>query len=337
MSNPRHKRALASAAAIAVVASSGLVAACGGGVSSAPGPIAAPAPSPSPAPIPSPTPTPSAVPTPPPSPPGPIGLVSDAPFAVVAASRNSATGAIDTSAKVGFRYLAAEGQYEIALPGLDAGRLRTLGYNGGYLGDAWTDVTGSYTAVSRGNSADLQAVRVLLSYPGALNRDNTLKYSGWGRWGRPDGELESIFAYGIATLPAQMPTSGTASYSAKVIGTEPKSQNYILGSTSLTFDFGAGNLTGSMTPEYCPWDCYSLGRYEFAETVFAAGSAAYSGKLAVVGAPASMASGFSGSFNGPAAAETMASWRAPMRDPTSTDPGRPWLEMYGVWVGAKGP
>jgi hypothetical protein len=129
-----------------------------------------------------------------------------------------------------------------------------------------------------------------------------------------------------------VPVTGSANYSGDIRGLTD-SQLAVWGSIALSFDFGAGTLSGQMKPEYAPeWDQIALGTYTFTNTVYSTGSTNFSGSFAPPSG-VSGASSFQGRFNGPGAAELMGSWNAPYKDPVSGDAGT----MSGVFGGKKGP
>jgi hypothetical protein len=104
----------------------------------------------------------------------------------------------------------------------------------------------------------------------------------------------------------------------------------VFGGVSLTFDFGAGTLSGVMKPKFYPeWDAIPLGDYTFRNTVYSAGATNFSGAFQVNGSTAP--SSFQGSFNGPQAAELMASWNAPFLNPLNNQ----WGTMAGIWTAKK--
>ena len=284
-----------------------------------------------------PTPTPSPTPTPTPSPapvqqPDHIGLVSAAPFKALGfaqeyrKSDHGQTVAPTQTQSVAFSYDAASETYTITLPILQPGKLVTTSYNGG-SGELATSTSNDITL---GNSATLQNATVALQVPGT--RYSPYSYTSWGTWGafapNPDSLQSGVFVYGIPTAATDVPLSGSASYGAKVVG-QTSNGNYVDGTAALNFNFAAGTLTGNMTPEYCPWDCVSLGRYDFTQTVYAAGSPNFSGQFNVPGS--SGPSSFEGSFTGPQATELMARWQAPFLNPDSNV----WGTMFGIWIGKK--
>jgi hypothetical protein len=143
------------------------------------------------------------------------------------------------------------------------------------------------------------------------------------------GDLTGYFAYGIPTAAGDVPTTGSASYTAEIFGDIGYA---ISGDARLTFNFGAGTLTGYMHPILSDaWFSYDLGQYDFTQTVYSAGSTTFSGRFIVPGGGSTANSGFNGQFTGPQAAELLTAWHAPFRDPN----GGQWGNMSGVWIGKK--
>ena len=140
------------------------------------------------------------------------------------------------------------------------------------------------------------------------------------------------FAFGIATLPGAVPTTGSAVYAAQIDGHAGDWGLY--GTAQFQFDFGAGTLSGYMDPHTngpmeSPW----LPRYNFTETVFSPGSTTFSGSFDVTGPTPSS---FSGQFTGPKAEELMASFTAPFLDwSAGTEDPNTWNVMEGVIVGRR--
>lgn len=306
------------------IALAAVLAGCGGtdgGVNSTPVAVASPPPSPTP------TPTPAPV-----QKPVHIGLVSAASLKALGyAQEYRKFDSIQTvpptqSQSVGISYDAASETYSVSLPDLQPGNLLTKYY----IGSEGQLATSTGNDLTLGNSQTLQNAYVTLQVPGTSF--SPYKYTSWGSWqgDAPNSAniRSGIFVYGIPTAAADVPLSGSASYDAKVVG-ETSNGNYVDGRAALNFNFAAGTLTGSMTPEYCPWDCVSLGRYDFTQTLYAAGSPNFSGQFSVPGSNGP--SSFEGSFTGPQAAELMARWQAPFLNPDSNV----WGTMFGIWIGKK--
>ena len=307
------------------------LAGCGGGG----GTDFASIPPPPVAPTPSPTPTPSPPPAPPPIPAGPIGLQSDAPFATQGAFSNLAGALVSGANNVQFSYSASTDTYTITLPEFKTGQLITLGGNGSYVdSSAWQHLTSTYNAVSDGPltppATTTQPVGVNLQWPA----DSQLTYTGTGSWQEEDfvgggtAGRYGVFAYGIPTAASDMPLTGAATYNGSVSGMT-NTGTFVDGSVFLSFDFGAGTLSGSMAPELVPWDAIALGTYTFENTVYSPGSTSFSGTFNVPGV--SGPSSFNGNFNGPQAVEFMGSWNAPYAVPGGAESGT----MAGIWTGKK--
>lgn len=313
-----------------LIATSALsLAACGGGsehVASIPAPPV--------------TPTPSS-----PIPPADIGLVSSAPFAVLGMGDTYSTDAAGShttllsgpsAQDVQFSYDPSENVYFISLPGFQQGFLDNISYNG----TAGQVATGSVSQVAELAFGFLQPVFVTLPVPGSDSSPYT--YTSFGSWdGQTDtsasGDIlrsEGIFAYGIPTAAGDVPTIGSASYTAEIIGTLGPGTyppNGVGGDVNLLFNFAGGTLTGSMHPEIV--DSFDgifvdFGQFDFTQTVYSTGSTSFSGKLIVPGLP-NADSSFNGIFTGPQAAELMAQFQTPFL--LNGDQGT----ISGVWVGKK--
>ena len=290
----------------------------------------------------------SLVSTPPPPtgvlPPPNIGLVSSAPFAVVAVEATYAESASGSQSllsgpapqAVQFSYNAATDSYQIDLPSFQAGRLANTMYNG-VVGQVATSTTSQVTA---GASNALQPVFVMMPVPGTDFSPYT--YTSFGDWdgqtgttaGGDEVRSQGSFAYGIPTAPGDVPVTGSASYNAEIRATmNPGTDNsyWVGGSASLMFDFSGGTLTGSMHPEiFDGFNGYFLdfGVYGFTQTVYSTGSTSFSGKFLVPGLPGAD-SFFDGVFTGPDAAELMARFVAPF----SIDGQQGTIA--GTWIGTK--
>lgn len=315
-------------AATCLPASLALLSACGGsggGVASTP----------TPTPTPTATPTPTPTPTPPPIPSGAIGLQGAQPFKTYSA-RTDGWGSINAEADaVHIAYSAADGRYSVSLPGYQEGTLIPRSGNGSYNAGGWVNLTSTNSDLTVGSGLQTQYVTVTLDWPGS----SAYSYTSFGSWSGslPMGHNNGVFAYGTPTATANMPVSGTANYAGEIRGLtngEPYSPGGgvgpvldVFGTVALSFDFGAGTLSGEMRPEIAPvWDAVSLGTYSFRDTVYSTGGRSFSGAFIVPGSTAH--SSFFGSFTGPNGVELMANWLAPFRHPTAES----WGTMSGVWV-----
>ena len=228
-------------------------------------------------------------------------------------------------ADVQFSYNASTNSYQISLPGFQPGSLIDTGYNGtnGQV------ATSTFSWVSAGSTTTRQAVNVTLPVPGSSFSPYT--YSSLGSW---DGQPTSfgMFAYGIPTATGDVPVTGSATYSAQILGAYSHIPYYpVEGPVSLQFNFGAGTLSGFMDPEISnSFDGVfaDFGRFDFAQTVYSTGSTTFSGKFIVPGLPGATSS-FNGNFNGPSAAELMARFH------TQAVYNGQQGTIWGIWVGKK--
>ena len=167
--------------------------------------------------------------------------------------------------------------------------------------------------------------------PGSQNWDFSLTYTSFAEYSTSSGQFGEL-AFGQATPASAIPVTGSASYAAFAAG-QTDFGFPIRGDVTLQFNFGAGTLAGSFDPYI--YDFLSgntpLGHYDFANTVYGVGSTTFSGELARSGLAEHGT--FDGLFTGPAAQELMARWTAPYHDPTTNADS----QMFGVWVGKKGP
>lgn len=142
----------------------------------------------------------------------------------------------------------------------------------------------------------------------------TYEYSALAYWDWWD------IAIGSVTAEGQVPTSGSADYQGIIQGTSDTwdngpfpSPNPVEGTIALSFDFGAGTLSGAMRPTLYVRDgstpaSYDLGVLAFKDTVFSPGATNFSGAFDTgVAGPNS----FSGRFTGPNAEELIGTWAIP--------------------------
>lgn len=164
-----------------------------------------------------------------------------------------------------------------------------------------------------------------------------LSYTSFGQYyqaGPMEDRPHGIVAFGVATPAAAVPTSGTATMNAILGGQVNQDSPATIGGTAIfQFDFGAGTLSGSMSPILYPYyanESFALGQYDFVSTIYSVGSPTFSGGLKH--ATNGLTGSFSGQFTGPQAQELMARWVAQFADPTAG--GAP-TEMFGVAVGRR--
>ena len=248
-------------------------------------------------------------PPPPPSPPPPPIIEAATTSQVFAGKGATITEApiagdpgtftIADNAQLQVRYDAANGNYEVRLPstsewlvlapGQSATDYQTAGPNPVYLG--------------------------LVGDPAASYRYSALAY-----WSHPaDGDVGAL-AFGIPTPSGAVPVTGSANYSGVIAGRSTEfAYDYLAGtsfagsvqgSISLAFNFGAGSLSGSISPTVFTSDLLSLGTIAFTNTVYSSGSNVFSGKFDT---DVSGENAFSGLFTGPAAQELIGNFVLPYR------------------------
>lgn len=220
------------------------------------------------------------------------------------------------------------GHYEVQLPGEAFDRL----IHHGNVGQPTSDNT-----LFELQSTPARTIRIFGS------RNEGYSYSEMMSWWRPDLDFASTadfgaVAFGLPTPTGSVPVSGSASYQGHVTGiTDAKgiigtSSDYFLmpveGTVRLDFDFGSGRLGGEMHLILNEgMNTRDLGIYTFDQTVFAAGSATYSGNFAT---PLSGFNFFNGRFTGPSAEETIGSWAVPFGYDGATH------QAIGAWIARRG-
>jgi hypothetical protein len=149
-------------------------------------------------------------------------------------------------------------------------------------------------------------------------RTQGYRYSELAAW-FDGGTRVGDVAFGFATPAGQVPVTGSATYSGIVRGRSDVASfdafdGYYLtpvtGSVELNFDFAKGTLDGSMALSLSSFSgqSQSLGTFQFTNTVYSAGSTAYSGKFDT---SVSGQNYFFGQFTGPNAQETIGAWAVP--------------------------
>ena len=201
------------------------------------------------------------------------------------------------------------GYYEIELPGAQWDQLIA------YKGLANPDPNNNYFQPA--------SVAQNLGYLATSNsRDQGYSYSEMASWGNRNLSADHGFgfvAFGVPTAPGLVPITGTGSYSGTVNGTADIPMHDLLlgsydlpgvgGTVSLSFDFGAGILHGSMALSINGgMNPTPAGTYTFTDTVFSPGNTTYSGKFDTTLTGQNF---FLGRFTGPHAEETIGAWAVP--------------------------
>ena len=271
------------------------------------------------------TPPPPPAPPPPPPPPVPGGITlipgvsGDTVFAGKGATGIGPAGLADAQQPV-IRYSAASATYTITFPDRPA---ETLVDDPSVTGDGGANLRFG------GGFAAAYAATDGLSYSNLI---------GYSDASNGLGLLLGYLAFGLATPPGAVPVTGSARYSARVMGNSNETYfdnlagdllfNGIQGNMALAFNFGAGTLSGSLTafldvPYQTP-----LGTFSFVDTVYSTGSPTFSGAFATA-VPG--INSFSGLFTGPAGQELIGNFALPYVSPND---GKTY-QSSGAFVGKK--
>lgn len=272
------------------------------------------------------TPPPPAPPPPPPPPPPPNTLVKIFPnitettdFTVLGYENPGFVSSASQLVGDGFsvRYDASTAAYVIDVPSAQPGRFGVLTEDA----DFWNGVlleTGASASILKPDNSKLDFIYTTFG--------DYFQYE----WGGPI--YDGVFAFGLATPTSAVPVTGSASYSALLLGRTLDWSHDVTGTAMLQFNFGAGTLTGYMEPTLIGgMNPTVLGRYNFVNTIYSVGSSSFAGGLKHD--TYNLTGNFNGIFTGPAAQELMARWIAQYRDPLSATSET--KEMFGVLVGKK--
>jgi hypothetical protein len=169
------------------------------------------------------------------------------------------------------------------------------------------------------------------------------RYSNMAQWElRTAGPMEDqvrsgIVAVGLETPAGGVPVLGTGTYAGRIQGVSDATATSgwgdmanapVSGSVSLSFDFGAGFLSGQIVPNVsCDCDPIDFPILSFTDTVFAPGSRTYSGRFDT---DRPGANSFSGLFTGPNAEETIGQWVFPFVHGGATH------SASGAWIAKSG-
>ena len=150
------------------------------------------------------------------------------------------------------------------------------------------------------------------------------QYSNLANWGRQNGSIQLVgqhVAFGMATPTAAIPVTGAATYNGMIVGTssekldnsgEAIASGYIKGSINLAFNFGAGTLSGSISPEVYLSGQRAIATLTFTNTIYSAGSPGFSGRF---NTNLAGQNAFSGLFTGPNANELIGKFAFPYTSP----------------------
>ena len=233
-------------------------------------------------------------PAPPPEPPPIVPAATSQQFAAVGAShRIDDWGAPQLGAgdQLQVRYVASSNSYEVQLPG----------------SQTWSAIQYTPTGGSPINFMGGGAHLVLWS--------EDYQYSRLFEWSADN--FHGYEAIGIPTAAGNVPTTGSAGYSGEIAGFTPESTSsdtqWIVGSVEMTFNFGIGSLSGSISPVLTDGAAtHSLGTIDFRNTVYSTGSTTFSGEFDTNLAGENS---FSGLFTGPNAQELIGNFALPYKSP----------------------
>jgi hypothetical protein len=257
------------------------------------------------------TPPPPVTPTPTPTPTPAItalNIIPNAPTGNLAVAGVTATGAIldpamltDASLAPGdqpqMRYDAATNTYEIKFP---TGQWESL----------WTKDTLT-PDWARAITAGESGIAMRFNFDRKEDAEDAFPYSTIASYSEP-GTRGGMIAIGVPTPTGALPTSGSAQYDGVISGeTNVFADNGswgmalgVTGTVTLSFDFSAGSVSGSMQPVLSSGD--ALGVFSFKNGVYSSGG--YSGQF---NTPANGVNGFYGQMTGPHAEELIGAWALP--------------------------
>lgn len=284
------------------------IAACGGGGGG--GNFVSVPPAPPPTPVPSPTPFfPKIFPA----------VTTNTVFAALGYESFLAAGSSDAQLKSGLSvsYDAAAGSYIIDLISADPGPFK-----------ATTEETSYWRGYVENQALVVPSVDVRKPADAGFLFTTFGDYYQY-EWA-PVDFFTGVFAFGLPTLPAGVPTTGSATYSALLAGKTMDWSHDVEGTATLQFNFAAGTLAGSLSPILIGgMNPTALGRYDFVNTIYSVGSTTFAGGLKHE--TANLTGAFNGQFTGPQAQELMARWTAQYADPL----GGGTKDMFGVLVGKR--
>ena len=247
-------------------------------------------------------PTPTPTPTPTPSSAAIIEQATTSQEFAVKGATGISTAASD---QLRVRYDAVANRYEVQLP--SSGTWQRLSGQPGSPGNTTSFVTAS------GMNLEVQA-----------GIGNGYDYSALAYWFVPtDLNNPGAVAFGIPTPAGGVPITGSATFAGNLFGqsNEPVADGVIgdvgiiYGTINLGFNFGAGTLSGSMSPIlYTNFD-HVLPTMQFTNTIYSTGSTTFSGQFVSTLAGANS---FSGRFTGPAAQELIGSFAFPYKSPVDS-------------------
>jgi len=216
-------------------------------------------------------------------------------FAVLGAAHSPSRDTdlrLDDGSQLQVRYVASSNSYEVQVP--DSQRWVGISYI----------PAGPQSLITFGGGANLWL------------RGEAQQYSRLLEWGANDSTIVGHEAIGMATPVGGVPVTGSARYSGEISGQTSEYQAGLAddfgvdGSIRLSFDFGLGSLSGSISPNL--HQGYAIDPLTFTDTVYSTGSTTFSGKFDTNVAGVNS---FNGLFTGPHAEELIGNFAFPYVSP----------------------
>lgn len=173
--------------------------------------------------------------------------------------------------------------------------------------------------------------------------ERVYNYSNLATWGQGAGaywDIANYTAFGQVTPEASVPVTGSAHMEGMIAGSSDimlddnligdQVPTFVGGTVDLEFDFAAGTLAGSIDPYLSAWSNIDLPSLAFTDTIYSAGSNAYSGSFATALEGDNFFSGF---LTGPNAEEAIGKWAFPFELPEDGSLHQAW----GAWIARREP
>jgi hypothetical protein len=223
---------------------------------------------------------------------------------------------MDAGEQLQVRYVASSNSYEVQLPN----------------SQAWAGI--SYVATPAPGLINYGGAAQLWLRTGINRPQGDYQYSRLFEWSDNGSTINGHEAIGMATPAGGVPVTGSATYRGEIIGQTPEDHSDgsdlpLDGSITLSFNFGSGSLSGSISPNFhqaFPSD--AVGPINFSDTVYSVGSTTFSGKFDT---NLQGVNSFSGLLTGPHAEELIGNFAFPYRSPIDDQT----YQADGAFVGAK--
>lgn len=252
-----------------------------------------------------------------PPPPPPLASPGASSVDIFASPASQEFAALGSGDSLRIRYDAASGLYEV-MPG-DQGWKKLVDDPNSSPFAGSPNV--NFVFAGGGTSGSYFSIRAHYSY---TDPNYKYQYSNLAGWGGLNGGVQLVgqyVAFGMATPIAAIPVTGAATYTGMIVGTssekldnsgEAISNGYITGGINLAFNFGAGTLAGSISPEVDLSGRRAIGTLAFTDTIYSAGKPGFSGRF---NTNLAGENAFSGLFTGPNANELIGRFAFPYTSP----------------------